>query len=91
MLDTIRRIFVFDESEILRGALAAQQFTLRNSCGLSESTLSTNTDFAVFPRFFNMACRSQMTGIEEMERITGFHDLCTQMAVGFRYDEEKNR
>lgn len=65
----IRHIFSHDESEILKSALGAQQFTLRSSCELSKSILRANTDFAVFPRFFNMACRSQMTGIEEMERV----------------------
>ena len=65
----IRHIFSPVESEILRGALEAQQFTLWGSCGLSKSILSANTDFAVFYWFFNMACRSQITGIEEIERV----------------------
>ena len=65
----IRHILSPDESEILRGALEALQFTLWGSCGPSKSILSANTDFAVFSRFFNMACRSQMTSIEEMERV----------------------
>lgn len=69
VMGTIRHVFSHDESEILRGALEAQQFTLWGSCGLSKSILSANTDFAVFPRFFNMACRSQMTGIDEIERV----------------------
>jgi hypothetical protein len=91
MFETIRRIFVPGASKILRSALGAQQFTLRGSCGPSESILSTNTSFSFLHRFFNMACRSQVTGIEEMERVRGLHDLCMQIAVGFRYEEEKNR
>jgi len=65
----IRHIFSPDESEILKGALETQQFPLRSSCGLSKSILSTNTNFSVFTDFFNMACRSQVAGVEEMKRV----------------------
>ncbi len=43
VFETIRRIFVPDESKILKGALAAQQFTLRGFCEPSKSILSMNT------------------------------------------------
>ena len=69
MYDIIRRIFVPDESEILRSALGAQRFVLRGSCRLSKPLLSTNTTFSFSYQFLNMACRSQVTGIEGMERV----------------------
>ena len=46
MYDIIRHIFVPGASKILKSALGAQQFTLRGSCRLSKSILSTNTSIA---------------------------------------------
>ena len=46
IFETIRDVFSPSASEILKGALEAQQFTLRGSCEPSKPILSTNTDIA---------------------------------------------
>ena len=43
IFEAIRHIFLLTD---LKGALGAQQFILQSSCGLSKSTLSTNTSIA---------------------------------------------
>lgn len=73
-----------DESEILKGALEAQQFAIRGSCELSKLIPKYKNQYNVFSVI-------PQNGTQGLCSVSENSKLCIQIPVGFRYEIKKNR